>query len=126
MDLNNSKSIIILFKSLSNILTENHIQILNEIQKEWLNCIKSGFLDKCKYLFQLSKDINYPIDIHINNDEAFRISCENGHLDICKWLYNISMEKKSPINMDIIFEEAFFTSYKNKHYGISKWLYNLK
>ena len=48
------------------------------------------FIDACKIgnlnrAIELKDDVN----IHANNDEAFRLSCEDGHIEVAKWLYTL-------------------------------------
>ena len=58
------------------------------------------------------------IDIHNNNDEAFKICCTKGSLKVAKWLYKIG----GPINYDIPFELALI----NKHFDIAGWIYDIR
>ena len=46
-----------------------------------------------KWLVELSLQKNFtPINIHVYNEHAFRLSCDYGHLKIAKWLINLSLQ----------------------------------
>ncbi len=62
------------------------------------------------------------IDIHYDNEYAFRWSCKNGYLDLVKWLWKISDEK---IDIHADNEYAFRWSCKNGYLDVAKWLLEL-
>ena len=84
------------------------------------------------------------IDIHANNEEAFRFACINGHLEVAKWLLYISEKKKlicgssaialqadryprsglETININAI-KFAFHWTCANNHFHIARWLLTL-
>ena len=69
---------------------------------------------------------NTPINIHANNEDAFRLSCENGHTETAKWLWGLSMsEGNTPINIHANDEDAFRLSCENGHTETAKWLWGL-
>ena len=43
-------------------------------------------LDVAKWLLSLDQNIN----IHINDEEPFKFSCENGHLNVAQWLLSLN------------------------------------
>jgi hypothetical protein len=92
------------------------------------------------------------VDIHFNNDAAFRMSCINGHIETAKWLLDISNNKlldksnnklldksnnklldKSNnklyslggVNIHAANDGAFRGSCKVGHIELAKWLYSL-
>jgi len=52
-----------------------------------------------KWLHLLGNETNSPINIHADNELAFRLTCLNGYLEIAKWLYLLGNEIGSPINI---------------------------
>jgi hypothetical protein len=80
------------------------------------HCLKGEFQEAKQYL------IEHPyINIHADDDYAFRSCCHNGHLEIAQWLWsldeNIDIHKKE--------EDAFRLSCANGHLEVAKWLYSL-
>jgi hypothetical protein len=78
------------------------------------------------------------INIHDQNDFAFRFSCEHGYLEIAKWLYSLSFVETQTlglnqfqpyslgeINIHAEDEEAFIQSCEYGHIEVAKWLYDL-
>lgn len=61
------------------------------------------------------------IDIHLNHDEFFRLSCANGCLEIAQWLYCTYPD----INIHALSEFAFTRSCEEGHLECAKWLYYL-
>ena len=68
------------------VLSGHQKNIINNAKKGWIYCIKKGHLETSKWLYQLGIDLASPIDIHVDDDFAFRWSCYNGHLETSKWL----------------------------------------
>jgi RNAse (barnase) inhibitor barstar len=83
-------------------------------------------LNKVKEIWNLSKKINSPINLHINDEFAFRQSCYNGHIEVAKWLWDISSKEiNSPINIHAKNEDAFLRSCYNGHIELAKWLWDI-
>jgi len=76
-----------------------------------------GYIETIKWLYSI---VN--IDIHSNNEEAFRGSCSSGHISIAKWLLKYSNKNKETLNIHAQNEEAFRESCGNGHISIAKWL----
>lgn len=64
------------------------------------------------------------INIHANNEFAFRISCEYGHLQVAQWLYDLAINENhvTKINIHAEDEWAFKTASKNGHTHVVQWL----
>lgn len=59
------------------------------------------------------------IDIHTNNEEAFRYACSNGNIEIAKWLYQLGA------NIHAKNDDTFICACSNGHINLAKWLYQL-
>ena len=66
-------------------------------------------------------EIKPDIDISVDNEYAFRNSCENGHLEIAKWL----LEIKPDIDISSWYEYAFRNSCENGYLEIAKWFVSI-
>lgn len=65
--------------------------------------------------------LNQGVDIHTDNELAFRYCCQNGDLFMAQWLYNLGRK----IDIHAENEYAFCTSLANGHLHVTKWLYEL-
>ena len=62
--------------------------VMNELQSIFIQSCRSGRLEIAKWLYCISQtDGNDKIDIHADNEFAFRLACYGGHLETAKWLY---------------------------------------
>jgi hypothetical protein len=84
-----------------------------------------GQFQKARKLYNESKQFAHKIDIHWDNDRAFRHSCYYGFLGIAKWLYKLSGEMGSQIDIRGNNDYAFYYACENKHYGTAYWLSTL-
>jgi len=60
------------------------------------------------------------VNIHANDESAFRWSCGNGHMDVAKWLVSLG-----GVNINVFDGIAFQLSCKNGHLDVAKWLISL-
>lgn len=97
----------------------NYQDIAN-INTFFIEACSHGYIKLAKYLYN-SNDIN----IHRNNEIAFRNSCSYGRKNVAEWLYNISKIDNNKINIHIWNEYAFRYSCTNGHFDTAQWLYNL-
>lgn len=65
------------------------------------------------------------INIHVDDEHAFRTSCKNGYLEIAKLLYQYGLDTGNPINIRVLNDDAFKQSCKKGHLGTAKWLETL-
>src|SRR5580692_2014636 len=100
-------------------------QLYHIIQPFWYDCIIKGSLLTCMKIYQLSIDVKQSLNIHKDNECAFRWSCWYGRLEVVKWLYDLGLQLNSPINIHVDNEYAFKCCCQNGHLGVAKWLYDL-
>jgi|688.fasta_scaffold91955_2 hypothetical protein len=94
------------------------IKFLYSIEKlSFITACEFGDLEIVKFLYSL----DVKPDIHVNNEEAFKIVCINGYLEIAKWLYSLDDKPDIHIDNEIIFRN---TCYSN-NLEVAKWLYSL-
>jgi hypothetical protein len=53
------------------------------LDKQFLEACKYGQIEEAKRLTQ-----DHQVDVHADNESAFRQTCAYGHIDIAKWLVN--------------------------------------
>jgi hypothetical protein len=81
---------------------------------------RNGQIEIAKWLHKLGG-----IDIHANNELAFRWSCSEGHIEVAKWLYSLGGVDINALMNDNTEDDAFQWSCKNGHVKVAKWLYSL-
>jgi len=85
--------------------------------------------DVSKWLLDMGIKFESPINIHSNNEHAFKLRCADGNLEGVQWLYHYANEIKSPINIHDNSEHcgqkmnAFSNSCAGGHLHVAKWLY---
>ena len=84
---------------------------------EFINLCWEGKLEEAKLMYE---NAIIPIDIHANNDEAFRMACCWGHLETAQWLYSLG-----DVDIHTDDEYAFRWACSHKHLETAKWLYSL-
>ena len=84
--------------------------------KRFVKACLYGNMNKVKYLIK-----NYDINIHVDDEYAFRIACLNGHLELVKYL--ISLEQNIDIHAENDF--AFIVACSNNYKQIATYLCSL-
>ena len=97
----------------------------NDIHKLFLKACEKGHLRVVKWLIQLGIEQQNPINIHVNDEFAFKYSCYRGRLEVAKWLVQLGVEQQNPFNIHVNNEEAFGLSCCNGHLEVAKWLVSL-
>lgn len=95
---------------------------LGGIENETYECAfqsacDGGDLSGIKFLYSLE---NVNINIHADNERAFRLAARNGHIEVIRYLN--SLEK---INIHIKNEKIFRYSCSNGRFEVVKYLYSL-
>jgi hypothetical protein len=81
---------------------------------------KESYLKIAQYLWHKSIELNIYIDIHDDNEFAFRSALYHAELEKAQWLWNLGKELNSPINIRIEQDSAFLYNcferymFKNK------------
>lgn len=91
--------------------------ISNQPEKEHIFCLACKF--DCPYVTKYIFD-RYPINIHINHDYPFRLSCIGGNLELVKWLYSL-LEKTE--NLYDYIRCGFNWACENGHLEVAQYLY---
>ena len=77
---------------------------------------KNGHLEVSKFLLEVNPNINISID----NEAAFRYTCQNGHLEVAKFLLLVKPDICN-INENVFIEVCSFG-----HLEVAKWLLQIK
>jgi len=73
-----------------------------------------GYHNTAKWLYSLD------IDIHVDNDEAFILSCQCGQLDMAKWIYSLG-----GVNIYDKMHCAYRMATYMKHLDVARYLHKL-
>ena len=110
-----------IYKSWISLLNYNknhrrHSKIQNDL---FLNACKKRNTVICNYIINKFSDIN----IHEENEHAFRASCGYGQLEIAKWLIDLDMQKNfTPIDIHAHCETGFRWNRENgQHKNTFQW-----
>lgn len=94
--------------------------------KEWANDNKYHSLNEwIQQNYQIKKITNNKIDIHAQNNQAFRSSCENGHLEVAKYVYSLGeIDENGTIDIHVYNDEPFRKSCANGHLEVAQFIYS--
>jgi hypothetical protein len=92
----------------------NNIMIIDYL---FINACKIDHLEMAKWLMSFDDKPN----IHINNEEPFRVACNNSNLELAKWLYSLDNTINIHNNHDIILMRA----WNNYKLDLVKWFISL-
>ena len=85
---------------------------------DFLEACRKGQLDQAKRIAQENPDL----EIHTNEDEAFRWACSKGHLEVAQWLVDYATSIESPVDIHTYSDEAFRWACENGHLDVARWL----
>lgn len=83
-----------------------HIEVVEYLINLVTNSVTNSFTNSVTNSFTLN---GHKIDIHADNEYAFRWACENGHIDIVKMLIKMA-QTETPINIRACNDYAFVWS----------------
>ena len=130
VDLHSLANLLLVNKFFNTIISAKPVmsqwKYLNSIQIDTTNNIfkkacSLGFVEYANYLIN-----GNTIDIHADNEYAFRCSCLNGHINIALWLVKLGKSSGyTKIDIHANGERAFRCSCLNGHINIALWLVKL-
>ena len=111
---------VILNVKIMNVLDDYSKNVLEKAKYGFAQNCENGHLDVAKWLYSLGN-----VDIHANNERAFRLSCKNGHLIVAKWLYSLGNVDIHAYSIYPPSEDAFQLSCSNGQLTVVQWLHSL-
>ena len=92
-----------------------------DYSQDFINLIDNN--EKTNVIRNVYQKYKNNIDIHYENDEAFRYACGNGNLELCKWL--LTLDTPESFNIHIYDDWSFGLSCETGNLELCKWLYSL-
>jgi|LakMenEpi03Aug12_release.lakeMendotaPanAssembly.Ray.scaffolds.fasta_scaffold26916_4 hypothetical protein len=93
---------------------ENNIMIIDYV---FINACKIGHFEMAKWIMSFDDKPN----IHVNNEEPFRVACNNGHLELAKWLYSLD----NTINIHNNYDTILIRAWIYNKLDLIKWFVSL-
>ena len=97
----------------------NNYNIIVNYSNVFMYSCENGHIEAANWLLN---NFNKKINIHHEDEYAFRWSCHNGHLNIAKWLYKLGKHSNSEVNIHANGEFAFEYACAYSHIQIINWL----
>ena len=126
------KNIILINKYYNNIITNDNLFLdFKKIIKMKIKMLdkKKLFIETCRMDFKFFAKYlisKHKINIHTDDELAFRWSCRNGHIETVKYLVELGNQPNyQQINIHANTEEAFRWSCRNGHIETVKYLIEL-
>ena len=85
---------------------------------DFVEACEKGQLDQAKRIAQENPDL----DIHTEEDEAFRLACLHGHFDVARWLVDYATSIESPVDIHAKEDLAFRSACFYGHIEVARWL----
>jgi hypothetical protein len=95
-------------------------QIIKPFEERFIKSCVDGDLNEIKYLLH-SKELQFNVDIHAQNDGGFLLACSNGHLDIVKYFLT-SPELKTHTNIKTNDNMGFLNACWRNKLNVVKYL----
>ena len=107
------------------ICQQNMFKEMNQKKNETIfsNLCGCLTLENIKWFYELCNNYGYPIDIHANDDLAFKCGITN-KLEIAKWIFSMGKFDKLPIG-SLLYDVNGGSFLPKKYFDTLKWLYHI-
>jgi hypothetical protein len=88
---------------------------------EFCDCCIGGHLNLARWLYSKTT-----INIHDNDNIAFRSACAHDHIQVAQWLFTLAQQNETVDKLFASWEDAFSVTSKRGSLAIVQWLHSLK